>query len=141
MMTRTRIALGALTLLLASACNATGSMGTAQSTYTGEEGEDEIEEEIGDPGLARELVMESVLTERRNDRLHVQFNLRNQRPTNLPLEWTIVWHDSRGFRIDTARHWTPVTLGGKGFETLSSTAPVPAATGFKLGVRRPSTVH
>ena len=145
---RSGIELGAAIFILAAVvsaalfagCSSTGSRGTAQNSYTSEDGA-EVEEDFGDPGLARDLLMEGVRTERRDGRLFVQFNLRNTRPSNLAIEWAIVWLDSGGFQVDTQQHWTPAAMGGSGFETVSATAPTPEATGFRLGLRRPNTVH
>ena len=131
----------ALLLSLSSACAlALEPRGTAQNTYVGDETA-EVEETFGDPQLAKELVMESIQTKRENDRLFVQFNLRNTRSSNLEIEWAIEWFDQAGFRIDTPTHWQPAAMGGKGFKTISQTAPTPAASGFRLGVRKPNTVR
>ena len=77
----------------------------------------------------------------REGRLYVQFDLHSTRNSNLSFEWTIHWLDSSGFVLDTAQHWTPVSIGGQGFATITELAPVPEATGFRLGVRKPNTVH
>lgn len=131
----------ALILSISSSCQlALEPRGTAQNTYTGDDGT-EVEETFGDPKLAKELVMESILTERRDDRLFVQFNLRNTRSSNLEVEWALEWFDASGFRIDIPRNWRPAAMGGKGYQTITQTAPTPAATGFRLGVRKPNTVR
>ena len=130
----------ALVLSFLSACLAIEPRGTAQNTYTGDE-RSEVEEILGDPQLAKELVMESILTERRDDRLFVQFNLRNTRSSNLSIEWAIEWFDASGFKIDTPRRWQPSSMGGKGYQTITQPAPTPAASAFKLGVRKPNTVR
>ena len=131
----------ALAVCLASfACRVSAPRGTAQNTYAGDES-GEVTETIGDPTLARELVMESIRTERRDERLFVQFNLRNTKNNNLSFEWAILWFDTRGFALDTPRHWTPAALGGQGFETISRTAPTPEADGFRLGFRKPNVVR
>ena len=140
------LAASALAAMLLIACAAGSSRGTAENSYAsgaGEAGSEKagVEETIGDPTLARELVMESVRTERREGRLFVQFNLRNNRASNLPIEWTLVWFDDAGFRLGDSQHWTPAVLGGKGFETISKTAPTPAASAFRLALRKPNTVR
>ena len=127
------------TLALVSGCRTVGSAGASANTFMGH-GE-EVEEVVGDPSLARELQMERILTERRDDRLHVQFDLRNTRRSNLPIEWTMVWLDARGFQIETPRAWTPLVLGGNSFESIARTAPTPEARAFRMAFRRPSTVH
>ena len=125
---------------LAAGCLATEPRGTAQNTYTGGEDQEPVET-FGDSHLAKNLVMEDIRTERRENRLFVQFNLRNTKSSNLPIEWAIEWFDASGFRIDTPHHWTPAALGGKGYETISCTAPTPGASGFRLGVRKPNTIR
>jgi hypothetical protein len=104
-----------------------------------EPGAEAFEERLGDPALAQSLVLESIRTERRDDRLHVQFDLRNRLTTTLPIEWTIVWFDTGGFRIDGPIQWTPAVLGGEGRESIVRTAISPKAAAFKLEVRRPAT--
>ncbi len=126
----------ALVASVLAACSST--RGTAQNTYVSEDGA-AVEETIGNFTLSRELVMESVRTERRDGRLFVQFNLRNTRASSLPAEWTLVWFDEAGFKLDHAHHWTPIVLDGKGFETISQTAPTPAASGFRLALRKPTS--
>jgi uncharacterized protein YcfL len=131
----------AVALSFLSACRlASEPKGTAQNTYVGDEGT-EVEETFGSPKLAKELVMESILTERRDDRLFVQFNLRNTRSSNLAIEWAIEWFDASDFKLDTPHRWEPVSMGGKGYKTITQTAPTAAASGFRLGVRKPNTVR
>lgn len=125
---------------LAAGCLALDPRGTAQNTYTVDES-GEVTETFGDRGLAKDLVMEDIRTERRDGRLHVQFNLRNTRSSNLAIEWAIAWFDGSGFRIDVPEHWTPAAIGGKGYETVTRTAPTPEASSFRLGFRKPNTVR
>lgn len=133
-------AAAALLATLTVGCLAFESRGTAQNTYTVDES-GEITETFGDRGLAKDLVMEDIRTERRDGRLLVQFNLRNTRSSNLAIEWAIAWFDGSGFRIDVPEHWTPAALGGKGYETVTRTAPTPEASSFRLGFRKPNTVR
>ena len=74
--------------------------------------------------------------DRREDRLHVQFNLKNKKTSDLAIEWAIEWFDSAGFRIDVPHNWKATKLVGQGFETIARTAPTPEAAGFRLGVRK-----
>ncbi len=134
---------GAAILLagLSAACQAFEPRGTAENTYMGTNDGTEIEEIVGDPGLQRDLVIENYRSERRDGRLHVQFDLRNMRSSNESFEWALEWFDASGFRIDATEHWTPIALGGKGSETIGQTAPTPDASSFKLHARRPNTVR
>ncbi len=126
---------------LSAGCKAFEPRGTAQNTYVGTDDGAQIEEIPGDPSLAKDLVMEGIKTERRDGRLFVQFDLKSTRSSNLAFEWSLEWFDASGFRIDAPKHWTPISLGGMGFETLSQTAPSPEASGFRLGVRKPNSVR
>jgi len=128
-------------LLLVTACKTVDSSGTPANTYSSTSEGSELEEVLGDPNLARELVIESLRTERRDGRLFAQFNLRNTRRENLAFEWTIAWTDGSGFFLDTPRTWTPASLGGGAFQTISRTAPTAEATGFRMGFRRPNTIR
>lgn len=128
-----------MTLPLASC--ASPPRGVAQNTYVGTEGGSKVQEIIGDPDLERKFVLVGTRTERRDDRLHVQFDLKNTTSADLAIEWAIEWRDAAGFVIDSARHWTPVVVGGKGFEPVQQTAPVPQAISFKLRLRKSSPVR
>lgn len=132
------VLLGAALLLLA-ACGA--PRGTSSNAVRGQEGSSELEEIDGSRGLRNDLEIVGYRSERRDGRLHVQFDLRNKRGSNLAFEWTMDWYDSSGFRIDTQEHWRPVAIGGKGFETIAVTAPTPEASSFKLEYRLPNPVR
>jgi uncharacterized protein YcfL len=137
-----RFAAAALVAGVASlGCKAFEPRGTAQNTYIGKEGGGELESLEGDPALADDLVMEGIRSERRDDRLFVQFNLKNTRNSNLAFEWTMEWFDASGFKISTAQHWTPVAIGGMGYETITQTAPTPEATSWRLGLRKPNSIR
>lgn len=143
---RARLGASALGLFLL-VCSSTGcsSSGTtsgysAQNTYKG--GEDAPLEELrGDRSLAGKLEMEQVRSERRDGRLHVQFELRNKSTSNLAFGWMVEWFDDSGFLIDYPSHWTPVSMGGQAYKTISVTAPVPAASQWRLAVEPLSNVR
>jgi len=124
-----------------SSCASQPDRGTAQNTYSDGEGSKGLDVVVGDRWLQSTLQMEEVLTKREGDRLHVQFNLSNKSSRNLPIEWTVVWFDATGFELKTSRHWTPIVVGGKGFQAITCVAPTEAAAAFRLGLREPNTVH
>ncbi len=126
-----------LLLLLPLACGTPGVGPT--STVRGREGSPELKELDGERSLNKDLEIVRYRSERRDGRLHVQFDLQNKRDSNLAFEWSMEWFDSAGFRIETGDHWTPVVLGGKGFETIAMTAPTTEASIFKLAYRRSDT--
>jgi uncharacterized protein YcfL len=126
---------------LGTSCKAFEPRGTAQNTYVGKNDGTEVETIEGDSSLANDLVMEGIQSERRDGRLFVQFNLKNTKSSNLTFEWTMEWFDASGFKINAAQHWTPVAIGGKGYETITQTAPTPAASSWRLGLRKPNSVR
>ena len=126
---------------LFSGCKAFEPRGTAQNTYIGKEDGAELESLEGDPRLANDLVLEDMRSERRDGRLFVQFNLKNTTNSNLAFEWTMEWFDTSGFKISTAEHWTPVAIGGQGYETITQTAPTPDANSYRLSFRKPNSVR
>lgn len=134
------LALAALPLFPGAGCQAYPSRGNAQNTFVGSEHDDEVEEYFGDRRLAGQFELVGMITERRDDRLHVQFDLHNRTNSNLSVEWALEWRDAKGFRIDAPANWRPLQIGGRGYQTVSATAPVPAATEFQLGVRKPSPI-
>ena len=133
----------ALVLLLAAAaaaCQSTRNRGTAQNTYIGAEG-GEVEEVFGDRSLARKFVLLEVRTARRDERLHVQFDLKNTTNQNLDIEWAIEWLDDDLMKVDWPENWRPTTVGGQGYETIAQTAPIPEASSFRLGIRKPNVIR
>ncbi len=128
----------ALAVIL-SACQS--SRGTAQNTYTGGEHTSEAETYVGNPALAKKLEIRQIRSRRKEGHLEVQFDLHNKKQINLAFEWSVSWFDEDDFRIDTAEHWTPITLGGRDFQTLSIVAPTPNASTWELGVRTPNEVR
>jgi hypothetical protein len=138
---RRRLAAAGLLLMAGLAGCMTPSRGRAQNSYAGSEGRAEIDESIGDRDLERKFVLVGTRTERRDDRLFIQFELKNTTAADLAIEWAVEWRDAGGFRIDTARHWTPAVVGGGGVEPIAQTAPVPEAIGFKLHIRESSPVR
>lgn len=132
---------GLAACLLVASCASQPDRGTAQNTYSKSSASDDLDQVIGDRNLHQKVVIEDVRTRREGDRLHIQFSLRNKHSRNLPLEWTIVWSDGEGFELQSSQHWTPAVVGGKGILTIDSVAPHPSAEGFRLGLRKPNTVH
>jgi len=134
-----RVSLGAWTLAL-GACTTSPPLGTGTNTYVGTQA-GKVDETIGDPDLARKFVLLGIKTERRDERLRVQFDLKNTTHADLAIEWAIDWKDGNGFRIDTARQWRPAMITGTGFESIQETAPVPEAAMFQLQVRKPTPIR
>lgn len=133
--------LGAAALLLATACTSSPSRGKTQNTYSGEEGTSEIEATAANAQLHRDLEIQRIRSERRDGRLHVQFDLRNKRQGSQAIEWSIEWKDAAGFTIDDRSHWQPLVIGGGGYETISITATSPDAAAWRLQVRPSSPVR
>ena len=136
--------LGGLALLAGASAGLSGcampSRGNPQNTFTGSESSDEIEEVFGDARLRRQFELVDVRTQRRDDRLFVQFELRNKTNTYLAVEWALEWRDAQGFKIESPEHWRPLQVGGRDSKTITATGPVPEASVFQLGVRKPSPV-
>lgn len=119
--------------LFACAC-ATAPFGP-QNTYSGREGAMEIEREIGNSELAAHLELRDIRAERRDGRLHVQFELNSELTGAAHIEWMAEWFDERGFLIDVPRHWEPVTIGPRGHQSCTIVGPTPSASAWKLSVR------
>ena len=117
------------------------SRGRAQNSYAGAEGRSEIDKSIGDSDLEHKFVLVATRTERRDDRLRIQFDLKNTTGADLAIEWAIEWFDASGFSLDTPRHWTPAVVGGGGVQPVQDVAPVAQAIGFKLHIRKSSPVR
>lgn len=133
------LALTASSTLL-GACASQPPRGTATNTYAGDEA-GKLEEFIGDRELEAKFVMVNIRTETRDDRLRVQFDLKNTTPADLQVEWAINWSDSSGFRIKTNPHWRPAIVSGQGFHAIQAVAPTPEAKVWKLELRRPTSIR
>ena len=133
-------ALATLAICLLTSCGTSPPRGTATNTYVGTQAGKQADY-LGDRDLARQFVLLNTKTERKDERLRVQFDLKNTTPRDLTIEWSIDWLDASGFRIDTNRHWRPAIVTGMGFESIQETAPVPEATTFQLQMRRPTPVR
>lgn len=106
-----------------------------QNTYSGREGALEIEREIGNSDLNSHLELRDIRSERRDGRLHVQFELSSDLSSAVQVEWMAHWFDERGFLIDVPRHWEPVKIGPRGHHPCTIVGPTPSASAWKLSVR------
>jgi uncharacterized protein YcfL len=126
-----------LATLILGACSTSG----ATNTYGGTEGSEAVAV-IGDRGLGRHLEMRHVRVRRNAEqRLHVQFELHNRRSSEVDFDWAMQWFDDSGFVLDLPKDWRPVALSGDAFEYVSVTAPLPAASQYKLALRAASRVR
>lgn len=126
--------------LLLTACASQPPLGTPTNTYSGNQvGKQEAF--VGDRDLAAKFVMLNILTEQRDGRLRVQFDLKNTTSADLAVEWALEWKDASGFQVDTNPHWRPAIVSGQGFHSIQATAPVPAANTFQLHLRKPTPVR
>ena len=114
--------------------------GQAQNTYLGGEGL-EMEAVVGNRGLERDIKVLRPISERRDERLHVQFELHNRRTRDMSFEYAVSWFDASGFVIDHPWRWTPMTIVGQGFKNINITGPTPEASQWKLHVQKPNTVR
>ncbi len=128
---------GLALVLFAGSCR---SRGTSQDTYVGGEAQ-ETQKIEGVSAISSKLQMTNVRHERRDGRLFVQFELHNTKGSNLAFEWSVDWFDDAGFKIDWPEHWTPTSMTGKGFETISVTGPTQEAASWRLMVQKPNAVR
>jgi len=136
-MRKTLSLLGLALLLISTGCT---SKGTSQDTYVGDE-YGEIQKIEGVSAISSKLEITNVRSERRDGRLHVQFELHNTKGSNLAFEWSVDWFDDNGFRIDWPHNWTPASMTGKGYTTVSLTGPTLEASGWRLNVQKPNSVR
>ncbi len=124
----------ALALLLCAACRTTPKGN--QNTYTGSEGSHEVGRMEGNQDLANRLEIVDPKSRRLEDnRLQVQFDLRNKRSSTTEFAWTVDWFDASGFQVaQGSRHYEPLSLGGGAWKTLTITAPTPEAVSWRLGI-------
>ncbi len=131
---RALLVLPTIALLLPTACRTTPKGN--QNTYTGSEGSLEIGRMEGNQDLASRLEIVDPKSRRlEDDRLQVQFDLRNKRSSTTEFAWTVDWFDASGFLVAQAsRHYEPLSLGGGAWKTLTITAPTPEAVSWRLGI-------
>lgn len=131
----------AAALALCALSAACVSSGGPQNTYLGREGEHELEVQRANKALADALKIVDVRSERREERLLVQFELRNDLPRQLEVEYMLEWFDAAGFAIALPQHWEPLVIGASGSKTISASAPTPATSSWKLAVRPRTAVR
>lgn len=119
--------------LLLAACAA--QPGGPQNDYTGHEGAVGLEERIENDELSKHVELTNIRSERRSDRLVVQFELASSLPSTVKVEWMVRWFDPSGVLVDVPIHWEPVTIGPGGSLVQSMTAPTPHANTWRLSIR------
>lgn len=129
------VAAGALVVSCQSA-----PLGSETNTYSADLA-GKRDEFVGDRDLAARFVLVGIKTETRDERLRVQFDLKNTTPADLAIEWLIEWKDRNGFRIDTNPHWQPTLVTGQGFHSIQAIAPAADAVVFQLLLRRPTSIR
>ena len=125
-------ALCAALFALLPACKSTHR---PENTYVGSENSDQVNLLAGNFELTRSVEIVNTRSERRSERLFVQFELRNKLESDLKLEWDVDWFDASGFAVDARRTWKPLVLGGLGSQAMTITGPTPAATTWQLKLR------
>lgn len=124
---------------LFAACTSTGK-GGPQTTVQGAEGMTMTELDSG-ISLQQDLEILNYVSARKNDFLVVQFELHNKRDVQVNLEWSVVWTDEQGMRIDSNENWRPLSIGGRGFELIQATAPSTSARAWRLMVQKPNPIR
>jgi uncharacterized protein YcfL len=132
--------LATLAICLLPSCGTSPPRGTATNTYVGTQAGKQADY-LGDRDLARQFVLLNTKTERKDERLRVQFDLKNTTSADLAIEWSVDWKDANGFRIDTNPHWRPLMVAGQGLQSIQAQAPVAEAAMFQLQVRKPTPIR
>ena len=123
----------ASTLFGASACTSVphGSV----NVYTGGEGARQMQSVEKNSMLAGDIKIVNPISTRKNDLMLVQFDLVNQRPSQIMFQWTVDWYDKQGLKVsDATQHWEPVVMPGYASNTISLVAPNAAATQWQLQI-------
>ena len=128
------LTLAAALILGLAACN-TPPRGT-ESSYEGSDGSLEVKATEGNRELAGALSILNPRSKRlEDDRMVVEFDVKNERSRHLEFAWSVDWFDASGFHVaDVSRRWEPVALAGNGQTTLTIIAPNPVASSWKLMV-------
>jgi uncharacterized protein YcfL len=114
----------------------------SQNSYRGESGSLQMQRIEGNELLARDLSILNPRSKLEDGRRVIQFELKNNRTSQLRFAWAVDWYDRSGFRVsDTTRHWEPIALGGGGSTTLTIRGPSPEADGWNLQVTSPDEVQ
>jgi uncharacterized protein YcfL len=136
-MTQFRSLLGAAciasTLFGASACTSVphGSV----NTYIGGEGARPMQSVEKNSLLAGDIKIANPVSTRKNDLMVVQFDLVNQRSTQVKFQWMVDWYDKQGLKVpDATQHWEPVAMPGYASNTITIIAPNAVATQWQLQI-------
>ena len=121
-------------------CGCATGRGGPETTIVGGDGVPETELDSGQT-LARELEIRKVASADRGGFRVVEFELHNERGSQVALEWSVEWKDASGLTVQTRESWHPLVIGGRGYESLQITAPTPEARTWTLKVRKPNPVR
>lgn len=96
-----------------------------------------IASKVEELGKMTYLNVSGLRTANRNGLLNVQAELSNSSEKNQQLFYRFKWFDSSGFEVGSEEPWKPMTIYGKQRQNITTVAPVPQATDFRLVLQSP----
>lgn len=96
---------------------------------------------VDDPSLADQISIAKVAHDRVGDIMRANVTLKSNRMRSLRLQYRFSWYDANGMEIDgTGKPYRDLILEGKDAVPVSSVAPSPYATEFKVRVRKVKSI-
>lgn len=92
--------------------------------------------QIDNQKLAKRVHISDIKSRKQNDLLQVNLSLTSTYEKSLQLQYQFVWFDQSDFIIEAGKSsWQPIELHGMQTKTITSLAPTPLVTKFRLYVR------
>ncbi|MBI5938374.1 MAG: YcfL family protein [Betaproteobacteria bacterium] len=98
---------------------------------------DSIASKVEELGKMKYLNVSSLKTVNRNGLLNIQAEITNDSASNQQLFYRFKWFDGNGFEVGGEEPWKPLTIYGKQRQNITTVAPMPQATDFRLVLQSP----
>lgn len=96
---------------------------------------------VDDPSLADQISIAKVAHDQVGDIMRATVTLKSNRKRSLQLQYRFSWYDQNGMEIDgSGKTYRTLTLRGKDAVPVTSVAPSPYATEFKIRVQKVKAV-
>jgi uncharacterized protein YcfL len=92
---------------------------------------------VDDPSIGDQISIVKVAHDHVGEIMRANVTLRNNRSRSLQMQYRISWFDANGMEIDgQGKPYRDVVIEGKDTINVTGVAPSPAATEFKIRVRK-----
>lgn len=97
-----------------------------------------IASKIEELGKMKYLNVTGLKAVNRNGLLNIQAEITNDSEANQQLFYRFKWFDNSGFEVGVEEPWKPLTIYGKQRQNITTVAPMPQVTDFRLVLQSPN---